>query len=281
MSQLWINGRLVEKSAAAVSPFDHGFLYGDGVWEGIRLVEGKLFQANAQLQNLFHAAAVLGIDIPASQTELLEAIEATVRANNRTNGYVRVIVTRGVGTIGPDPRKLDPQILIIAEEYQPFPQELAAYGLHLVTCPDPVDTTTPLARIATLGQVHLVSARRHALRNGCLDALLVNHQQHVVGTTEGAVFWSKANQWTVASRIPDCTVTICQELIREQGGCISPVPGDRTSLLEADEAFLAGTTCGVIAILRVDGRALSSGTTGPLTHEIRQRYQMRMRGEER
>src|SRR5262245_38888259 len=115
MSLLWINGQLVDKTHAKVSPFDHGFLYGDGVWEPLRVFARQLFRPAEHLRLLYGAAESLGIDIPLSQAELIAAVDATVRANDRTEGYVRVIVARGPGTIGPDPRKLDPQLIIIAE----------------------------------------------------------------------------------------------------------------------------------------------------------------------
>src|SRR5947209_6435511 len=171
MSRLWINGSLVDKSDARVSPFDHGFLYGDGVWEPLRVFGGRLFRPDDHLRLLFHAAETLVIDIPLSRDELAAAIEATVRANNRTEGYVRVIVTRGPGTIGPDPRKLDPQVIIIAEEYRPFPPELYPHGLNAVTAPVRVDLSNPALRHRTLGRPHVVLAKRHALRNGCLEAV--------------------------------------------------------------------------------------------------------------
>src|SRR5690349_17930990 len=110
MSLVWINGHLIDKADARVSPSDHGFLYGDGVWEHLRVFAGELFRPDDQLAHLFAAARVLDIDIPLSLDELRTAVEATVKANSRTQGYVRVIASRGPGTIGPDPRKIDPQV---------------------------------------------------------------------------------------------------------------------------------------------------------------------------
>src|SRR5438874_8706246 len=108
MSLLWINGKLVDKSEARVSPFDHGFLYGDGVWEPLRLFDGRLFRPVEHIRQLFLAASALDISIPFTNDELISAIQATVNANGRSDGYVRVIVSRGTGTLGPDPRKIEP-----------------------------------------------------------------------------------------------------------------------------------------------------------------------------
>src|SRR5438132_908010 len=114
MSLVWINGKLVDKADAKISVFDHGLLYGDGAWEHFRVFGGKLFRPGEGIFKLLRTAGHLAIDLPLSHADLLAAIDATVGANNRTEGYVRVIVTRGAGTLGPDPRKLDPQVIIIA-----------------------------------------------------------------------------------------------------------------------------------------------------------------------
>src|SRR5262245_28430403 len=154
MSLIWINGALIDKAEAKVSPFDHGFLYGDGVWEHFRVLRGKLFLPDDHIRLLFSAAETLGIAIPLSRDEIHAAVEPTLKANARREGYVRVIVSRGPGTIGPDPRKLDPQVIVIAEEYQPFPQEVSECGLHVVVYPTPIDTENPASRVRALGRPH-------------------------------------------------------------------------------------------------------------------------------
>jgi branched-chain amino acid aminotransferase len=280
MSLLWINGQLVDKSEARVSPFDHGFLYGDGVWEPLRVFGGKPFRPEDHVRYLFAAAEVLGIDIPLSQSELIAAVEATVQANNRTEGYVRVIVTRGPGTIGPDPRKIDPQVIIIAEEYQPFPAELYDHGLHVVTFPDRLDTANPVNRVRTLGQPHVVGAKRHALTNGCLDALLANPSGELIGTTEGFLFLVKDGALVVAGGQPaDATGYRVATLAADGGAVVAEYTVKTPDLLAADEAFLAGTSYGVIGIVRVDGKDIGTGTEGPVTREIRRRYHALTRGE--
>src|SRR5688572_7005 len=171
MSLIWLNGTLTDKADVRVSPFDHGLLYGDGVWEHLRLFNGKPFRAQHHLKVLFTAAEAVGIDIPLSHDELIAAIGATAKANNRAEGYVRVIVTRGPGTIGPDPRKIEPQVIVVAEEYQPFPQELYGHGLHAALAPVFLSDENVAHRYRTLNQLHVVQAKRYALQNGCLEAL--------------------------------------------------------------------------------------------------------------
>jgi len=273
MSLLWINGTLTDKTEARISPFDHGFLYGDGVWEPLRIFESKPFRPLDHLNHLFLAAESLGIDIPLSREELVAAIEATAKANNRTEGYVRVIVSRGPGTIGPDPRKVVPQIIIIAEEYRPFPDELYGHGLHAVVFPVPLDTEHPANRVRTLGQPHVVLAKQHALRNGCLEAIFTDRSGNLVGTTEGFFFLVKDGAVVVAGHQPQDVTGFAVAALAGQTGLIVVEYGVKLpDLLAAEEAFIAGTACGVIGIVRVDGTDIGTGTEGPITRGIRERY---------
>lgn len=273
MSQLWINGTLLDKADARISPFDHGFLYGDGVWEPLRLFSGKPFVAEHHLTILFDTAKAVGIDIPLSQSELLAAIDATTKANNRTEGYVRVIVTRGPGTIGPDPRKIEPQIIITAEEYQPFPQELYGHGLHAVVSPLALDPRNPAHRFRTLNQLHIVHAKRHALQHGCLESLLLNQGGEIVGTTEGFLFIVKGGAVVLAGGRPvDATGLAVAALAGDAGLGISECGVKLADVLAAEEVFIAGTACGVIGIIRIDGTNIVSGSEGPITREIRQQF---------
>lgn len=259
MSLVWVNGELIDKAAARVSPFDHGFLYGDGVWEHLRIFDGEPFRAREQLGHLFAAACVLDIDIPLSLDELVAAVGATVKANARTQGYVRVLVTRGPGTIGPDPRKIHPQVFITAEEYLPFPQELYSHGLHVVTCVA-VDREYKYHTVRTLGAPHVVGAKAAALKTGCLDAILLDRLGRVAGTTEGRLFVVQNGEvsrgWGYPDVAADLPATDAPELTL-------------ADVLAADEAFIAGTTCGVIAVVRCDGGDIGGGAEGPVTRAIR------------
>lgn len=284
MSLLWINGTLTDKADARVSPFDHGFLYGDGVWEHLRVFGGKPFRAAESLHFLFAAADTLGIAIPLGRDELIAAVEATARANNRTEGYVRVVVTRGQGTVGPDPRKIDPQVIVIAEEYYPFPVELLGHGLHAVTVPVPVRSDPPLFRVRALGMPHVVQAKRAALRAGCLEAILLAGSEpgHAVGTTEGMLFLVKDGALVVAGEhVPDATGYAVATLAGEGGLVVAEHTVTRADLLAAGEVFVAGTACGVIALVRIDGQDIGTGTEGPITRGLRERYQLLTRPGER
>jgi branched-chain amino acid aminotransferase len=278
MSLLWVNGALVDKADAKVSPFDHGFLYGDGVWEHLRVFGGELFRPADHLDRLAAAAAVLGIDIPLSRDELTAAIGATVKANNRTDAYVRVIVSRGPGTVGPDPRKIEPQVIVIAEEYQPFPTELYGHGLHAAVFSVPFDRTHPANRARTLGRPHVVLAKQHALQNGCLEAVLTGPDGTLLGTTEGALFYLKDWSAVTAGRAGDATAMVVAEAAEGLGLTATEFPAVPTDLLSAPEVFVAGTACGVIGIVRLDGTNIGTGTEGPVTRAIRERYHALTRG---
>ncbi len=280
MSRVWVNGTLVDKADARVNPFDHGFLYGDGVWEPLRVFGGRLFRPAEHIARLFAAAALFDIEIPYSEAGLRAAVEATVGTNQRIDGYCRVVITRGPGTIGPDPRKLDPQVFITAEEYCPFPLELYGHGLHVVTCPYPVNTANPAFWQFALGRPDLVLARRHALKAGCLDAVLTDLAGGVIGTTEGELFLVR--EGTVFAVPPTSTVearaavALARQRVPVQH--VNPVRPD--DLAAADEVFLAGTSCGVIGVVRVDGRDIGTGTEGPVTRAVREAYRDLARGSD-
>ncbi|MDY3554353.1 aminotransferase class IV [Gemmata sp. JC717] len=272
MSLVWVNGTLVDKLDARVSPFDHGFLYGDGVWEHLRVFGGALFRAPEHFATLAKAAGALAIDVPLSPAELLAAVEATVRANGRTEGYVRVLVTRGPGTIGPDPRKLEPQVLITAEEYQPFPQELYGHGLHAVVSPQRLDADNPAHQFRTLNQLHVVRAKQHALRHGCLESLLQNRNCEIVGATEGVLFAVKGDLLTLASGAAwDDTGAAVIDSTADRLALVED-PLRLEQLLAADEVFVAGTACGVIGVVRIDGTDIGRGIEGPVTRTVREAY---------
>jgi branched-chain amino acid aminotransferase len=287
VSLVWVNGNLIDKADARVSPFDHGFLYGDGVWEPLRVFGGKLFRPEQHLALLWIAADTLRIDIPLSQPELATAIEATLRANNRTEGYVRVVVSRGPGTIGPDPRKLDPQVFIIAEEYHPFPTELYGHGLHVVTSWGLGWSIGRPPLFRQLGQPHIVKAKAHALAGGCLEAVLVDDCNHVYGCTEGHLFRVLGGVVRQVDYYPfDVMRLVVQDLAGAVGMPVLPTaedtgrPASPEDLCDAEEVFLAGTSCGVIGIVRVDGQDVGSGTEGPITRRIREAYDRLTRGSE-
>jgi branched-chain amino acid aminotransferase len=279
MSLVWINGRLVDKAEARISPFDHGFLYGDGVWEALRVFGGRLFRPDDHLARFYAAASgPIGIGIPLSPAELRSAIDATLQANNRSNGYIRVIVTSGPGTIGPDPRKLDPQVIIIAEEYFPFPLELYRHGLHTWVAPFPVNVLNPGSWGRTLGRPDIALNKRFVLKMGCLEAILTDTAGGVLGGTEGDLFLVREGQLfpvPPSSSVPSAVVLEIARAVLPVG---FEAPVRVEQLHSSDEVFLAGTSCGIIGIVRIDGKEIGSGMEGPVTRSIREAYDRLTRG---
>lgn len=280
MSRLWINGTLIDKNEARISPFDHGFLYGEGVWEPLRIFNGQLFHPEEHLRNLYSSAEKLSIEVPLSLAEAIAAIETTLKANNRTEGYVRVIVTRGAGTLGPDPRKIIPQVIIIAEEYCPFPAELYEHGLHAVVFPTAIDSQSPLFQARVLGQPHIPLAKHYSLQNGCLEAILADHAGEVIGTTEGMLFLVKNGTVVTSTRQrADATGSQIVAMVGEMGLMIAEIAIRLTDLSAAEEVFQAGTSCGVIGLVRINGMQIGSGSEGPLTRKMREAYQHLIQGK--
>ena len=275
MSLIWWNGHLVDKADVRINPFEHGFLYGDGVWEPLRVFGGTLFRPAEHIQNLYRSAADQHIAVPLSPAELTAAIETTIHANDRSDGYIRVIVSRGPGTLGPDPRKILPQLLIIVEEYWPFPLELYPHGLHAASF------TAPQQSGRLLGQPYLVRARRWGFENGCLEAILVTPEGRVTGSTEGMIFLVQEGALVVAGdHLPDVSGYAVATIAGESGLVVVECSVKVDDLLEAEEVLLAGTSCGVIGIVRVNGRTIGSDREGPITHQLRTRYLALTRGGE-
>ena len=273
MSFLWIDRHLIDKADVRVSPFDHGFLYGDGVWEPFRVFAGQPFRLADHLHNLFHFADFQGLTIPLSRDELTRAVETVIRANHRTEGYGRVIVARGPGTLGPDPRKIDPRVIIIVEDYRPFPAELSTHGLEVITYP------APDADGRLLGAPQIVRAKQQALERGCLEAILVNPEGRLIGSTEGMLFLVKDGALVVAGgHVPDAIGYRLAALAGEAGALVVEYAVKREELLAADEALIGGTSCGVIGIIRVDGQSIGNGAEGTVTRQLRQQYLAMTRG---
>ena len=286
MSYVWINGQLVDKSEARISVFDHGFLYGDGVWEHLRVFGGKLFRPETHIGQLFQSLTTLQIEIPYSAEELISAIDLTVRANHRTESYVRLVVTRGAGSLGPDPRKLVPQIVIMAEEYRPFPADLYEHGLHAATWGH-FNPWNPSHSGRALAPLHLVLAKQHALSEGCLEAVIFLHQD-VIRSIEGLFFL--VEEGIVRPVLSGCGIDVVCDVVEELAKLEGlPIVDDdvvllhtfttRHTLFAADELFLAGTSCGVIGIVQLDGMPIGNGKEGPITKRIREAYRKLTRGE--
>src|SRR5690348_5338107 len=177
-AKVYINGKLYDKADAKVSVYDHGLLYGDGVFEGIRVYGGKVFRLAQHIDRLYDSARSIYLEIPLSRQQMADAVVSTVRANDKKEGYIRLVVTRGAGSLGLDPRKTsDPQVVIIVDDIVMYPQELYDNGMEIVTAATVRVAPNALSpRIKSLNYLNNIMAKVEGIRSGCHEALMLNHK---------------------------------------------------------------------------------------------------------
>jgi branched-chain amino acid aminotransferase len=278
MTKVHINGKLYDKADAKISVFDHGLLYGDGVFEGIRVYEGKVFRLREHVERLYDSARAIKLEIPLSREQMAEAITSTVQANNKRNGYIRALVTRGAGYLGLDPRKTtDPQVVIIVDDISLYPPELYENGMEIVTVSTIRNHPNALnPRIKSLNYLNNIMAKMEAIQSGCLEALMLNHKGEVAECTGDNIFIVKRGALktppTDAGILEGVTRNTVLELARAASIPVQETALTRLDVHTADECFLTGTAAEVIPVVKCDGRAIGSGKPGPVTKQLRERF---------
>lgn len=272
--QIWINGKLVPKEDATVSVYGHGLLYGDGVFEGLRVYNGKVFRLEDHLERLWDSAQAIWLEIPVDVPELINAVNETVRANGIQDGYVRLIVTRGAGTLGLDPNKCsNPQVIIIADHITLYPDHFYQNGLEIVT----VSTTRnhPAAlnpRIKSLNYLNNILAKIEGMQAGCVEALMLNHKGEVAECTGDNIFLVHNQQILTppidAGILEGITRQVVIELAAELKLPVREIPLTRHDVYIADECFLTGSAAEIIPVVKVDSRTIGSGKPGPVTGDL-------------
>jgi branched-chain amino acid aminotransferase len=278
MMRVYINGKLYDKADAKISVYDHGLLYGDGVFEGIRVYHGKVFKHREHIDRIYESARSIALEIPMGRDELMKAVEETVKANNKTNGYIRLVVTRGAGTLGLDPRKCDPQIIIIVDDISLYPAELYESGLEIITASTIRNHPNALSpRIKSLNYLNNILAKIEAIRAGCFEAIMLNHNGEVAECTGDNLFLVKKG--LLKTTPPDSgilegvTRNVVLDLAKAAGIATVECTLIRHDVYSADECFLTGTAAEIIAVTKVDGRLIGSGKPGPITKQLRERFQ--------
>jgi branched-chain amino acid aminotransferase len=276
-TKVWINGTLVDKADAKVSVYDHGLLYGDGVFEGLRIYSAKVFRLKEHIDRLYDSAKAIALKIPLSPAEMTKAVEDTVKANNKVDGYIRLIVTRGPGTLGLDPRKCEPWVIIIVDDISLYPRELYEDGLKIITAatirnhPNAVNP-----RIKSLNYLNNILAKMEAIRAGCLEAIMLNHKGEVAECTGDNIFVVKNGVLKTppndAGILEGITRNFVIELAKKQGIPFTEAVLTRHDVYIADELFLTGTAAEVIAVTEVDSRTIGSGKQGPITRQLREAF---------
>lgn len=276
--KIWLDDKLVDQSEAKISVFDHGLLYGDGVFEGIRVYGGKIFEHTAHLKRLFDSAKAIRLDIPMDINELAKADEHTAKANNITDGYIRLVVTRGVGTLGINPFACKkPMVFIIADKIQLYTEQLYKTGMKVVSA-----TTVrnhPLAippQIKSLNYLNNILAKIEALDNDVLEVIMYNSQGYVAEASGDNVFIVKGGVIYTppieAGALDGITRGIVIKLAKQNGIEVIEKNLTRYDLYTADEFFLTGTAAEVISIVEIDGRAIGDGKPGPVTDLMREKF---------
>ncbi len=277
--KIYLNGNLVDKEHAAVSVYDHGLLYGDGVFEGIRIYSSKVFRSQDHIDRLYEGASVIRLEIPISPEEMKTAIEKTVAANGIVDGYVRLVVTRGAGELGLDIRKTsDPQVIIIADTISLYPEELYESGLKIITASTIRNHPCALSpRVKSLNYLNNILAKIEGTDAGTLEALMLNHKGEVAECTGDNIFIVKKGVLktppTDAGILEGVTRMVVMELAREAGIEVVEKTLVRHDIFAADECFLTGSAAEVISVVDLDGRKIGDGTPGEISKKLRTRFQ--------
>ena len=272
--KIFLSGKLVDKEQAVVSVFDHGLLYGDGVFEGIRVYSGRVFLLKDHVERLYESAKAIRLTIPLSPAEMTQAVNETVAANNITDGYVRLIVTRGAGSLGLDIRRTsDPQTIIIADTITLYPREIYDNGMNLITASTIRNHPGALpARIKSLNYLNNILAKIEGTDAGTVEALMLNHKGEVAECTGDNIFILKngvlKTPSTDAGILEGITRNAVLRLAREAG-----IPTQETTLIRhdlyvADEMFLTGTAAEVVPVVSLDGRQIGDGKPGTITRRL-------------
>ncbi len=276
--KIWLDDKLVDQADAKISVFDHGLLYGDGVFEGIRVYNSRVFELEAHIRRLYDSAKAIRLDIWMSRSELISAVEKTVEANSVIDGYIRLLVTRGVGTLGLNPFICeDSRLVIIADNIQLYPEELYEKGMKVISA-----TTVrnhPLAippQVKSLNYLNNILAKIEALDYDVPEAIMYNHEGYVAEATgdnvfivrDGVIYTPPAE----AGSLEGITRGVVIKLAKEESLEVVEKNLTRFDLYICDEFFLTGTAAEVIGIVEIDGRIIGDGKPGPITKLLRKKF---------
>ncbi|MBF8276248.1 MAG: ilvE 1 [Candidatus Brocadiaceae bacterium] len=276
--KIYLNGQIVPQEEAKISVFDHGLLYGDGVFEGIRAYNGKIFTLQEHLDRLYASAGAISLTIPISKAEMGEAIKNTMAANNLTNSYIRLVVTRGVGKLGLDPNKCArPQIIIITDTIELYSKALYEKGLDIVTVTTIRNHFSALdPKIKSLNYLNNILAKIESIRAGAGEALMLNKDGYVAECAGDNIFIVKDNALITppasAGILIGITRNVVMKLAAEMGIAVKEELMTRCDLYIADECFLTGTAAEIIPVVTIDTRVIGTGKPGKITQALLKKY---------
>jgi branched-chain amino acid aminotransferase len=276
--KVYINGKYRDEADAAISVFDHGLLYGDGIFEGIRAYNGRIFRLKEHIDRLFYSAKAILLNLPMSHAALMAAVVDTCRQNDVRDGYIRLVVTRGIGTLGLNPNRCkDPSVIIIAGKIQLYPPELYQKGMDIITVPTVRNLHSALnPAIKSLNYLNNILAKIEANNAGCEEAIMLNAEGFVAECTGDNLFIVKENQVLTppltAGALYGITRKVVLELAIELGYPVTEGNLTRYDVFNANECFLTGTGAELVPVVRVDGRVIGDGKPGPVTQRLVERY---------
>jgi branched-chain amino acid aminotransferase len=285
--KIWFNGKIIDEADVRISVFDHGLLYGDGIFEGIRVYNKSVFELKAHIDRLYKSAKAIRLKISISQSELADAVEETVKANNITDGYVRLVVTRGAGDLGLNPFNCrDSGVFIIADAIQLYPEELYEKGIKVISAN--TVRNHPLAippQAKSLNYLNNILAKIEALDSNVPEAIMYNHEGYVAEASadnvlivvDGVIYTPPAE----AGALPGITQNIVIKLAKEENLQVVEKNLTRFDLYVCDEFFLTGTGAEVIGVVEIDGRTIGDGKPGPLTCMLRKKFFKYAHGKEK
>ena len=272
--KIFMNDRLVDEKNAKVSVFDHGLLYGDGVFEGIRAYNGRVFMLDEHIDRLYRSAQAISLKIPMTKKEMARSVVRTCKANGIKDGYIRLVVTRGVGTLGLNPYNCkQPQIVIIADAIQLYPKELYEKGMSIITVGtmrNQAEAVNP--RIKSLNYLNNILAKIEAINAGVMECIMLNPQGYVAEASGDNVFVVHGDtlitppSWCGA--LEGITRQVVMELAPKHGFKAKEGVLTRYDLYTADEMFLTGTAAEIISVVDLDRRTIGNGKPGPVTRKL-------------
>ena len=276
--KVFIDGQFYDEGKAMVSVFDHGLLYGDGVFEGIRIYSGRVFKLKEHIDRLFYSAKAILLELPMSHAELMKATVDTCRENNLRDGYIRLVVTRGVGTLGLNPRSCkNPSVIIIAGKIQVYPPELYTKGMDIVTVPTTRNLHSAVnPAIKSLNYLNNILAKIEANNAGVEEAVMLNSEGFVAECTADNLFIIKNGELLTppnsAGALYGITRGTVMDLAAQSGMKVSEPNLTRYDLFNADECFLTGTGAEIMPVVKIDGRVIGTGKPGALTRKLVDSY---------
>ena len=272
--KVYINGEFFEQEQAKISVFDHGLLYGDGVFEGIRAYNGRVFKLKEHIDRLYYSAKAILLKIPMTHAEVMAAVVETLRVNGLEDGYVRLVVTRGVGTLGLSPNRcVEPQVIVIAGKIQLYPEEFYQNGLKIVTVPTTRNHHNAVnPAIKSLNYLNNILAKIEAHNAGVEEAIMLNPMGYVAECTGDNIFSIHGDHLRTppleAGALYGVTRATVMELAANLGLKVAETNLTRYDLYNADECFLTGTGAEIIPVVGIDGREIGNGSPGHWTRQF-------------